>query len=64
MGDASVDHSQVVGQYREAHDIAERNRQGLAGTEDLRRAMICYRALFEDLLGERVTEESHQEARR
>ena len=51
---ASVDHSRVVGDYREAHSIAERSRSGQASTEELRRAMICYRRLFEDLLGSAV----------
>ena len=48
---ASVDHGRVIGNYREAHAIAERSRAGRASTEELRRAMICYRSLFEDLLG-------------
>ena len=48
---ASVDHSRVIGDYREAHRIAERSRNGHASTEDLRRAMISYRSLFEALAG-------------
>ena len=64
LGDASVEHPHVVGKYREAHAIAERNREGKAGTEDLRQAMICYRALFEDLLGTQVIEDSHEEVKR
>lgn len=64
IGDASVDHPRAIGKYREAHAIAERNRENRAGTEDLRQAMICYRALFEDLLGTHVIEESHQEVQR
>ena len=64
LADASVDHARVVGKYREAHEIADRNREGTAGTEDLRRAMISYRALFEDLLGTQVIEHSHEEVRR
>ena len=51
---ASVDHSRVVGNYREAHTIAERSRNGQTSTEELRRAMICYRTLFEDLVGSTV----------
>ena len=64
--DISVDHSRVVDNYREAHDIAERCRRGQTNTEDLRRAMICYRALFEDLLGARVVmnEQQPEEVRR
>jgi hypothetical protein len=48
--DLSVDHPHVVENYRAAHDIALRHRQGRASTEDLRQAMIYYRSLFEDLL--------------
>ncbi len=48
--DLSVDHPQVVENYRAAHDIAVRDGQGEAGTEDLRQAMIHYRALFDDLV--------------
>ena len=33
-----------------AHDIAVRQQRGDASTEDLRVAMVHYRALFEDLL--------------
>ena len=48
--DVSVDHPHVVQNYRAAHDIAVRERRGEASTEDLRVAMVHYRALFEDLL--------------
>ncbi len=48
--DLSVDHPHVVENYRAAHVIAVRHRQGQATTEDLRQAMIYYRSLFEDLL--------------
>jgi len=50
--DISVDHPVVTQNYRAAHDIAIRQARGQASTEDLRRAMIHYRALFEDLVGE------------
>ena len=50
-GDISVDHPQVVEHYRTAHDIAVRHARGQASTEDLRQAMIHYRALFDDLVG-------------
>lgn len=50
--DISVDHPQVVENYRAAHDIALRHGQGQASTEDLRKAMVHYRALFQDLLGD------------
>lgn len=51
---ASVDHGRVINNYREAHRVAERSRAGQASTEDLRRAMISYRALFESLVGSQV----------
>jgi hypothetical protein len=44
----------VVENYRTAHHIAQRVETGDAGTEDLRRAMIHYRALFDELLHGRV----------
>src|SRR5438093_3123262 len=48
--DVSVDHPHVVEEYRAAHVIAERHASGGVETEDLRRAMVHYRALFDDLL--------------
>jgi hypothetical protein len=50
VDDVSVDHPHVVENYRRAHDIAVRDSKGQANTEDLRQAMVHYRALFEDLL--------------
>ena len=48
--DISVDHAEVVENYRAAHSTAQRAQRGEATTEDLRKAMVHYRALFEDLL--------------
>jgi FtsZ-interacting cell division protein ZipA len=48
--DISVDHPNVVNNYRAAHEIADRNKSGKATTEDLRQAMVHYRSLFEELL--------------
>jgi len=48
--DISVDHPTVVENYRAARDIAIANERGAADTEDLRKAFVHYRALFEDLL--------------
>ena len=60
--DVSVDHPHVVQNYRRAHDIAVRQQRGEATTEDLRVAMVHYRALFEDLLetGEPEPREAHR----
>lgn len=49
--DISVDHPGVVEDYRAAHAISLRTEDGSATTEDLRQAMVHYRALFDDLLG-------------
>lgn len=48
----SVDHAAVVHHYRAGHDIAIRQSRREATTEDLRQAMIHYRALFEELMQE------------
>lgn len=48
--DISVDHPRVVDNYRTAHEIVLRHEHGQANTEDLRRAMICYRDLFRELV--------------
>jgi hypothetical protein len=50
--DISVDHPLVLQNYRTAHEIAVRQARGQASTEDLRQAMIHYRTLFEELVGE------------
>ena len=50
--DISVDHPTVLQSYRTAHEIAVRQTKGTANTEDLRQAMIHYRTLFEELVGE------------
>lgn len=50
-GDISVDHPIVVEHYHKAHEIAVRHGRGEASTEDLRQAMIHYRALFDNLVG-------------
>ncbi|HUN85851.1 MAG TPA: hypothetical protein VMU48_15850 [Terracidiphilus sp.] len=59
--DISVDHPQVTENYRAAHEIAIRQVNGQATTEDLRRAMIHYRALFDDLVGAPRSVESKPE---
>jgi hypothetical protein len=48
--DISVDHPVVTQNYRAAHEIALRQASGRASTEELRRAMIHYRALFDELV--------------
>jgi len=50
VADISVDHPAVVMNYRAAREIALVHARGQASTEDLRQAMVHYRALFRDLL--------------
>lgn len=48
--DLSVDYPEVVENYRKASAIAAKNREGKAGTEELRQALVHLRALFNELL--------------
>jgi hypothetical protein len=54
--DISVDHPEVVTNYRAARDIAIRNNAGEATTEDIRQAMVHYRSLFNELLQSNETQ--------
>jgi hypothetical protein len=49
--DISVSYPALVTNYRAAREIAIKNEQHQANTEELRQAMIYYRSLFEELLG-------------
>jgi len=49
--DISVNYPALVSNYRAAREIAVKNEQHQADTEELRQAMIHYRSLFEELLG-------------
>jgi hypothetical protein len=57
VADLSVEHAGVVRHYRSAHELAVANREGRSDTEELRRAMVYYRALFADLLAEPVRDD-------
>src|SRR5512134_212936 len=48
--DISVDHPAVVDHYRAAHEIVLRDRRDATDTEELRQALMHYRALFDELL--------------
>jgi hypothetical protein len=50
--DLSVDHPEVVQHYRAGHDLLQRRRESGDSTEDLRQAMVHYRALFDELVGD------------
>ena len=55
--DGSVDHPQVVENYRQGHRLAQASAEGTDSTEDLRQAMRHYRALFDELV-EPATEQA------
>jgi hypothetical protein len=63
VADISVDHPNVVMNYRAARDIVQEHGRGSASTEDLRQAMVHFRALFADLLGAPITTTEEQPTR-
>ncbi|GIH16511.1 hypothetical protein [Rugosimonospora africana] len=54
----SVEHARTLSHYRDAHDISLRNESGQASTEQLRQALVHYRALFGELLGDEPVPET------
>ncbi len=60
--DISVDHPAVVEAYRAAQAIAVRDQRGEANTEELRKAVVHFRALFDELLEVRETKEGNSVA--
>jgi hypothetical protein len=59
----SVHHPAAVQHYRAAYRLAEERERGQGATEELRQAMIHYRALFEDLLIRGARDERAPEVR-
>jgi hypothetical protein len=57
----SVDYPTIVENYRKAHSAYLDYDRGEASTEDLRQAMVNYRALFQELVGS--GEREHEEVR-
>jgi hypothetical protein len=55
---ASVDHPQMVDNYRKAHVVREAAEQGPVETEQQREALLAYRSLFAELLGQPASEGS------
>ena len=53
--DISVGHPVVVNNYRAAQRIVSLDQRGEASTEDLRKAVVHFRALFDELLGKENT---------
>lgn len=56
--DMSVDHPAIVENYRTAQGIAVRDERGEADTEELRKAVVHYRTLFDELLEGRAAKET------
>jgi len=56
--DISVDHPHVVEHYRAAHGVHRTDGSDPASTEEMRQAMVHYRALFEDLLEQESAQRS------
>jgi hypothetical protein len=50
--DLSVLHSEVIRRYRQGHDVSEQHKRTPQSTEELRQAMVHYRAVYAELLGE------------
>jgi len=57
LADLSVEHARNLEHYRAAHALSDASTKGQASTEDMRQAMIHYRALFSDLLGAPTSDE-------
>jgi dephospho-CoA kinase len=60
--DISVDHPQIVENYRAAHGIHLAQQHGDVSTEQQREAFVYYRALFEKLLEAPTDNNASQEA--
>ncbi|MDF5755858.1 hypothetical protein [Spongiactinospora sp. TRM90649] len=60
LSDLSVSHGRTLDHYREAHEISGRAARREASTEELRQAMVHYRALFEELLVDGAPEDERR----
>ncbi|GAA4039503.1 SurA N-terminal domain-containing protein [Nonomuraea soli] len=58
----SVGHGATLDHYRSAHEISSRAARKEASTEDLRQAMVHYRALFQELLDETPANDHHRKS--
>jgi hypothetical protein len=60
--DSSVDHPQIVENYRAAHGIHMSQQHSEVSTEQQREAFVHYRALFERLLETTTDDDASREA--
>lgn len=64
LAQLSVEHSPVLGHYRDARAVTDRAADGSATTEQLRQGLVQYRALLSHLIGEDLgTDTPHDTAR-
>jgi hypothetical protein len=61
VSDLSVVHGPTLDHYRKAHEISSRAARQEASTEELRQAMVHYRALFEELLEDTTPGRDHRD---
>ncbi|WP_330461532.1 hypothetical protein OIB37_34485 [Streptomyces sp. NBC_00820] len=64
LKDLSVEHARTLEHYRDAHDVRLRSEDGRATTEELRGAMVHYRALFNELLSSPGDAPDHEGTKR
>lgn len=50
----TLQHPRIAERYRAGHAVIDRHGQARASTEDLRQALLHYRGIYEDLVGERT----------
>jgi FtsZ-interacting cell division protein ZipA len=64
--DLSVEHARTLEHYRTARETLQGHEQSSANTEELRRAMVHYRTVFDDLLDthEASTARDHSDERK
>lgn len=60
--DLSVEHADVARDYREARAVVEDVQRGTAGTEEMRRAMLQYRGVFQRVADVDVSEAPERES--
>ena len=58
----SVEHGHTLGHYRDAHEISLATERGEATTEQLRQALMHYRTIFADILGEQPVPDAGTDA--
>ncbi len=58
VNDLSATYPDLTNDYRTGHEVAMKSRRGEASTEDLRKAMVSYKAIFEKLLGARESDQT------